>query len=57
MQYQNIWIRDLEDGLTTFVMTLDLLSYLFFLFVINILFITECREGIYVYILKVIKAI
>ena len=24
MQYQNIWIRDLEDGLTTFVMTLDL---------------------------------
>ena len=26
MQYQNIWIRDLEDGLTTFVMTLDLLK-------------------------------
>jgi hypothetical protein len=24
MQYQNIWITDLEDGLTTFVMTLDL---------------------------------
>ena len=26
MQYQNIWIRDLGDGLTTFVMTLDLTS-------------------------------
>ena len=26
MQYQNIWIRDLEDGLTTFVMTLDLIQ-------------------------------
>ena len=24
MQYQNIEIRDLEDGLSTFVMTLDL---------------------------------
>ncbi len=24
MQYQNIWITDLEDGLTTFVITLDL---------------------------------
>ena len=24
MQYQNIWIRDLEDGVMTFVMTLDL---------------------------------
>lgn len=23
MQYQNIWISDLGDGLTTFVMTLD----------------------------------
>ena len=26
MQYQNIWIRDLEDGVMTFVMTLDLYS-------------------------------
>ena len=24
MQYQNIWIRDLEDGVMTFVMTLDI---------------------------------
>ena len=24
MQYQNIWIKDLEDSITTFVMTLDL---------------------------------
>jgi hypothetical protein len=24
MQYQSIWITDLEDGVMTFVMTLDL---------------------------------
>ena len=24
MQYQNIWIIDLEDGIMTFMMTLDL---------------------------------
>ena len=26
MQYQNIWIKDLEDGIMTFIMTLDLID-------------------------------
>ena len=27
MQYQNIWIRDLEDGIMTFVVTLDFILF------------------------------
>jgi hypothetical protein len=29
MQYPNIWIDDLENGITTFMMTLDLYIYEF----------------------------